>query len=439
MSLLRREKTFSGEEAAKVCTVVDPGPAAVKAAFRASVVGGGRFARSEMGFGKKVNRRNSMSMLEPGPMAWQSLKSLDSFLEDAKEEKLKPKLRVRDDSVDDFFSVVKSSVRLQKGNSMWSLHASKTSIETFGKVLDKCNQILKDIFSQIPPEKLSEEVHTVFLRLDKDGTGELDEEELGDAFDQFGLQLNAEEVRGLMEKYDASCSGTLDSFEFEHMVRIMLAKPCVQNCPACVDPKFRNTTEEDSPSPPPEESPEESGSPSATAGRGAGLLAQMQAEVDAEAEAEADARLAVEREVQREVQRVRAEEKEAERLVDEERMKAERAVERKLLEEQWRIEDARAIAGMQRDLQAEALHRSESREGDPAYLQAHPERAPRMAGLVRRLGRRMSDGGALLEAASSSKEAHSSEAFKGHRTTLPAPAPGADGAGVTPPRSPLRA
>ncbi|KAJ1478092.1 hypothetical protein T484DRAFT_1818728 [Baffinella frigidus] len=331
---------------------------------------------------------------------------------------------------------------------------SKTSIETFGKVLERCNQILKDIFSQIPPEKLSEEVHTVFLRLDKDGTGELNEEELRDAFDQFGLQLNAEEVRGLMEKYDASCSGTLDSFEFEHMVRIMLAKPCVQDCPACVDPKFRNTTGEDSAWPPLEESPEEAGSPSATAGRGAALLAQMQAEVDAEAEVEAEMQAEVDAEaeaetearlaVAREVQRVLAEEKEAERLVDEER--AERAVQRKLLEEQWRIEDARAIAGMQRDLQAEALQRSESREGrvhltqedeealqreelregDPGYMQAHPSRGPRMAGLVRRLGRRISDGGALLEAACLLQGGSLLQSLQGaSNETLPAPAPGA--------------
>mmetsp|Transcript_39172 Transcript_39172/g.92692 ORF Transcript_39172/g.92692 Transcript_39172/m.92692 type:complete len:376 (-) Transcript_39172:20-1147(-) len=373
---LRRGMSYNGDATAEVETTDTtdsvPTPQTVKAAFRASVVGGGRFARSEMGFGKKVNRRNSMSMLEPGPMAWQSLKSLDSFLEDAKEEKLKPKLRVRDDSVDDFFSVVKSSFRLAKGNSLWSQHAGKTSLAAFSKTLDSCNAILKDIFSHIPLEKLSEEVHLAFLRLDKDGTGELDEDEMRDAFDEFGLRLDAEEVRGLMERYDASRSGTLDCFEFEHMVRIMLGKPCEPDCPACKDPKYRNTTGEDTPSPTPEEE-EESCSPAAKTPaelRGGSLLRQMQAELEREAEQ----KLAAEREVQRL------------------REEAEREAERLLQEEQWREKDARAVAGMRRDLLEEALQRSTSREEDPAYLVAHPDRAPRLAAMVRRIGRRVSDG-----------------------------------------------
>ncbi|KAJ1485628.1 hypothetical protein T484DRAFT_2415243 [Baffinella frigidus] len=361
---LRRGMSYNGDATAEVETTDTtdsvPTPQTVKAAFRASAIAGSKLSNSSGSFRfTRSSRRNSLSVLESaassgastGLMQYQSLKSLDRFLEEAKKADLKPKPPVRDDSVDDFFSVVKSSFRLAKGNSLWSQHAGKTSLAAFSKTLDSCNAILKDIFSHIPLEKLSEEVHLAFLRLDKDGTGELDEDEMRDAFDEFGLRLDAEEVRGLMERYDASRSGTLDCFEFEHMVRIMLGKPCEPDCPACKDPKYRNTTGEDTPSPTPEEE-EESCSPAAKTPaelRGGSLLRQMQAELEREAEQ----KLAAEREVQRL------------------REEAEREAERLLQEEQWREKDARAVAGMRRDLLEEALQRSTSREGTSSFT-LHP-------------------------------------------------------------------
>ncbi|KAJ1482508.1 hypothetical protein T484DRAFT_1803845 [Baffinella frigidus] len=71
--------------------------------------------------------------------------------------------------------------------------------------------------------KLSEEVHAAFQRLDLDDKGELGEERLLAAFEEYGsshvcaLRLGAEEVRELTERYDVNRSGALDRFEFEHM------------------------------------------------------------------------------------------------------------------------------------------------------------------------------------------------------------------------------
>ncbi|KAJ1491256.1 hypothetical protein T484DRAFT_1775232 [Baffinella frigidus] len=92
----------------------------------------------------------------------------------------------------------------------------------------------KDASGELEEEELGACFDSFGLHLD------VDEDELRAFFDSFGLHLDAEEVRALIDRCDASRSGTLDRFEFEHMVRIMLSKPCEPACPACADPNFRN-------------------------------------------------------------------------------------------------------------------------------------------------------------------------------------------------------
>jgi len=164
-SLVRGDVSFTGDEAAKDDTTDNAGPRAVKAAFRASM-GAGNFSKSAMAVDnfRMRGRRNSLSVMEgssAGRMPWQSMKSLDQFLADAKSDSLKPKALMRDarswpsccgpsrsgsrgtrsgalcgpgdqgcgevtwcgGSVEDMFSEVSSSTRLAKGNTMWSLHA----------------------------------------------------------------------------------------------------------------------------------------------------------------------------------------------------------------------------------------------------------------------------------------------------------------------------
>ncbi|KAJ1488493.1 hypothetical protein T484DRAFT_1887393 [Baffinella frigidus] len=187
-----------------------------------------------------------------------------------------------------------------------------------------------------------------------------------------------------MQRYDASLSGTLDSFEFEHMVRIMLAKPCDASCPACVDPKFRNMTGEDV-----VEMPEDSppGSPIDAPSKGASLMAQMQAEMEAEERAK-DAEMARLREEVEENARLEAAQ-EAARILAKER----------------REEDEAWTAGIASDLRDEALQRSESREGELCNSPTEGH-APRMAGMVRLLRRRVSDGGNFAGAAAAAALLH---------------------------------
>jgi hypothetical protein len=89
----------AGVAAAKDDTTDIAGPREVKAAFRASVMGGGKFSSSEMATKNRMRgRRNSLSVLEGAsafPM-WKSHKSLDLFLADAQKDSMKPKPLIRD-------------------------------------------------------------------------------------------------------------------------------------------------------------------------------------------------------------------------------------------------------------------------------------------------------------------------------------------------------
>eukprot|EP00290_Baffinella_frigidus_P029767 CAMPEP_0180240074 /NCGR_PEP_ID=MMETSP0987-20121128/31891_1 /TAXON_ID=697907 /ORGANISM="non described non described, Strain CCMP2293" /LENGTH=235 /DNA_ID=CAMNT_0022206887 /DNA_START=112 /DNA_END=815 /DNA_ORIENTATION=+ len=233
---LAREKSLDSSHT--VAAAIDPAPvrdsAAVKAAFRASAKGahsrsGRRSSTSTPGSNKSVGGAGSRRM------SFQSLSCLETFLATANTPKEEPRANVGDSrcgSIANFFASVSDSTKESKGNIMWSLHATEVYLDSHHKVLEQANAVLKDLFSNIPLDKLSGEVLKAFERLDTDSSGELDKAELRIAFDEFGLHLNPQEVAELIDVYDASHSGTLDRFEFEHMVRIMLAKPCEAACPA---------------------------------------------------------------------------------------------------------------------------------------------------------------------------------------------------------------
>ena len=96
-------------------------PRAVKAAFRASAMGGGKFSESEMVAknNRMRGRRNSLSVLEGASISsmsfgasWKSVKSLDLFLADAQKDSLKPKPLIRDArSLPSCYGPFRSSVR----------------------------------------------------------------------------------------------------------------------------------------------------------------------------------------------------------------------------------------------------------------------------------------------------------------------------------------
>jgi len=88
---------------------------------------------SEAGQLSSRGRRASLPTLHKRRLACESLGSIESFL--ASRVSIP---RSRDNSVDEFFSGLTASALAAKGNTMWSLHASKLSLDAISKVLDKC-------------------------------------------------------------------------------------------------------------------------------------------------------------------------------------------------------------------------------------------------------------------------------------------------------------
>jgi Ca2+-binding EF-hand superfamily protein len=63
-----------------------------------------------------------------------------------------------------------------------------------------------------------EEIDKVFHLFDKDGSGNIDSNELKDAMTALGIYCNKEQLRKFMDKADKDGSGTIEDKEFQSLM-----------------------------------------------------------------------------------------------------------------------------------------------------------------------------------------------------------------------------
>ena len=87
------------------------------------------------------------------------------------------------------------------------------------RVNDATGAMVKEFFSSVSPEELSDKIVEMFVELDTDQSGGLDREEIGRAFLMVGKALKDSDIDAWLNEFDADGNGIIDCDEFAHMVR----------------------------------------------------------------------------------------------------------------------------------------------------------------------------------------------------------------------------
>ncbi|EKX43053.1 hypothetical protein GUITHDRAFT_111099 [Guillardia theta CCMP2712] len=101
------------------------------------------------------------------------------------------------------------------------------------RVLVETSLTLRNFFSTSSEAELSERIAVTFNTHDANKSGTLEVSELLTAFAEMGAPKTADEVRVLIEQFDADDNGEFDIEEFEHMVRHLLEIKCKSGCTVC--------------------------------------------------------------------------------------------------------------------------------------------------------------------------------------------------------------
>jgi len=109
---------------------------------------------------------------------------------------------------------------------------------------DEAAGFLAAQFADVPSEQLSAQVGTAFAKVDRDGNGVLEGEEVKVAFaGLLGRRLSDDEVSLMIWDVFNKDDGheAIDPVEFEHLVRYHLFVPCTEKCYVC-EPSKRPPT-----------------------------------------------------------------------------------------------------------------------------------------------------------------------------------------------------
>jgi hypothetical protein len=115
-----------------------------------------------------------------------------------------------------------------------SLGLTRDSVSQAQEMAGQAATFLSQQFGSVPMALLSSEILKMFVKLDSDKDGLLNSEEFASAFTLFrGKRLSAQEVNALMALVDVDGNGMVDQYEFDHLVRMQLQKPCNISCMVC--------------------------------------------------------------------------------------------------------------------------------------------------------------------------------------------------------------
>ena len=77
-------------------------------------------------------------------------------------------------------------------------------------------------FGDLTDNDLGKRVEAIFMSIDKDGSGQIDTYEFGDALQQLNISLRPKELIEVVAKYDVDGSGAIDFDEFLNMIQSLL-------------------------------------------------------------------------------------------------------------------------------------------------------------------------------------------------------------------------
>lgn len=106
--------------------------------------------------------------------------------------------------------------------------------------VDEAAGLLAARFEGCPPEQLSARIGVEFAKVDLDGNGVLDRDEIKAAFSGLmGRRLSDDDVNLMLDMFHHEQGNEeVDTVEFEHLVRYHLFVPCTDTCYVC-DPSKR--------------------------------------------------------------------------------------------------------------------------------------------------------------------------------------------------------
>jgi len=127
----------------------------------------------------------------------------------------------------------KRKLAMLQGSISNSLGSMNKVLQDTQKVLDETSEFLIGKLKDVPSEQLSAKILETFHEIDANGNGVLDKQELETAFVKMGRKLTSVELDIWLEAFDDDDDGTVDTAEFEHMVRNLMEVECVKGCAIC--------------------------------------------------------------------------------------------------------------------------------------------------------------------------------------------------------------